>query len=330
MTKISAIDPIFQQHLIDHGVYPEGATDHEGLEVVPANLKEIKTRLLRRRSSLSPSHFPLKSFKAFQNENRQALTETAVMSKAFPIIAGTTDIPSQGNLPFGNLKNLTDGSIRKAQPDMYDGSDPKELNGQIRKKLGSYIVPSTNTSAPCLPNFFTEGKGPNGVADVGRRQVLYDGALGARGIHELRSHLDSQTAYDNNAYTITSTYHHNGSLTLYTTHPTKSNDPQKPIEYRMTRLGQFTMTGSLHDFRTGAKAFRNARDWAKEKREALIAAANQHHGWNLSVEQEPERSGEEPPPGSETGARPRTPDGARTNPPLKISSSSKKRAPVKR
>ena len=35
------------------------------------------------------------------------------MSKAFPVIAGTADIPSQENLLFGNLKHLIDDSIIK-------------------------------------------------------------------------------------------------------------------------------------------------------------------------------------------------------------------------
>ncbi|CAF9924388.1 MAG: hypothetical protein ALECFALPRED_002737 [Alectoria fallacina] len=105
------------------------------------------------------------------------------MSNAFPIIAGTADIPLQENLLLGNLKHLTDGSITKAKPDCYDGSSPADLNKQTREELGPYIVPSTSTAAPCLPNFFTEGKGPNGSTAVCKRQALYDGALGARGIH---------------------------------------------------------------------------------------------------------------------------------------------------
>ena len=84
------------------------------------------------------------------------------MSKAFPIIAGTTDIPSQENLLFVNIKHLTNDSITKAKPDCYDGSRPADLNKHVREELGSYIVPSTNTAISCLPNFFTEGKGPNG------------------------------------------------------------------------------------------------------------------------------------------------------------------------
>ena len=197
------------------------------------------------------------------------------MSKAFPIIAGTSDIPSQENLLFGNLKHLTDGSITKAKPDCYDGSRPADLNKQIREELGPHIVPSTNTAAPCLPNFFTEGKGPNGSTAVCKRQALYDGALGARGVHELRSYVDPETAYDNNAYTITSTYHGGtGALKLYSTHLVPSMSSGIPIEYGMTQLRGWDMTDNPDTFRKGAGALRNARDWAKEKREELMIAAN--------------------------------------------------------
>ena len=65
------------------------------------------------------------------------------MSKVFPIIAGTSDIPLQDNLLFGNLKHLIDSSITKAKLDYYDGSRPADLNKQIREDLGPYIVPST-------------------------------------------------------------------------------------------------------------------------------------------------------------------------------------------
>ena len=197
------------------------------------------------------------------------------MSKAFPIIAGTADIPSQENLLFGNLKYLTNGSITKAKPDFYDGSRPADLHKHIREELGPYIVPSTNTAVPCLPNFFTEGKGPNGNAAVCKLQAMYDGALGARGVHELQSYVDPETSYDDNAYTITSTYHGgSGALKLYTTHRTRSTNPNRDYEFRMTQLRGWDMTDNPDTFRQGAGALRNARDWAKEQREELIAAAN--------------------------------------------------------
>jgi hypothetical protein len=59
---------------------------------------------------------------------------------------------------------------------------------------------------------------------MAKRQACYDSALGARDIHELRSiGIDATTAYDNNAYTITSTYH-DGQLKMYTIHPAQPKD----------------------------------------------------------------------------------------------------------
>lgn len=274
--KSSAYDRAFEQHLIDHGVYPHGYdSDGEDGSVYPDNWEEINDRLAKPRPLLSPTQFPREEFRKFEKTNMQALTEATVMSKAFPIIVGTADIPSQENLPFGNFKDLTDGSITKAQPDFYDGSRAADLDKRIREELGPYVVPSTNTAAPCVPNFFTEGKGPNGNTAVCKNQALYDGALGARGIHELRSYIDPETAYDNNAYTITSTYHGgSGALKLYTTHRTPSTNPNRDYEFRMTQLRGWDMTDNPDTFRQGAGALRNARDWAKEKREELITAAN--------------------------------------------------------
>lgn len=272
--RTSAYDPSFQQHLIDHGVYPDG---YGGLRNVqePHNWEEIHARMRLPRASLSPTRFDREAFIDFKEKNQEALTEDTVMGKAFPVIAGTARIPSQYNLPFGNLKDLTDGSITKAKPDFYDGTGPAELHKQIRAELGPYIVPSTNTAAPCLPNFFTEGKGPDGSSAVCKRQALYDGALGARGIQELRSYVVGEPSYDYNAYTISSTYDGgSGALTIYSTHPVPSKDSQNPIEYHMTQLRGWMMTDTPDTFRQGASALRNARDWAQEKRKELIAAAN--------------------------------------------------------
>ena len=195
------------------------------------------------------------------------------MSEAFAIIASTSDILSPKNLLFNNLKDLTDGSLTEANLDFYDGSPPADLNMQIRKELGPYIVPSTNTAVPCLPNFFAEVKGPDGSPAVCKRQALYDSALGARGMHELRSYVDPETTHDKNAYTITATYL-GELLTIYSTHTTPSNDPKNLLEYHMTRLNAWVLTGNPKAFRQGAIALRNTRDWAKEKRKELIDAVN--------------------------------------------------------
>ena len=272
--KTSAYDPAFAQHLIDHGIHPEGRDDDEGFKE-PANIEAIHDRLARSRSSLSPSRFTRKDFLEFKQKNRNALTEDTVMSQVFPIVAGNVDTYSQENLFFRNLKPLTDDSITKARPDFYDGVHPEQLNKKIRERLSEYIEPSTKKNAPLLPNFFTEGKGPDGSASVGELQAMYDGALGARGFHELRSYIGQEALFDNNAYTITSTYHGgSGALKLYATHPTRSIDPKRDYEFYLTQLRGWDMTDSVDTFRQGARALRNARELAKEKREELIAAAN--------------------------------------------------------
>ncbi|MCJ1410235.1 hypothetical protein MMC19_004320 [Ptychographa xylographoides] len=272
--KSSAYDGGFAQHLADHGIYLEGYGG-DGNASEPDNQEEIIARLNVSRRSLSPSRFTRQKFLDFKQRNRGAANEAAIMNKAFPIIVGDADIPSQHNLIFGNLQALTDGSITTGQPDIYDGSPPGKLDRRIRAKLGPYLEPSTNKSVPCLPNFFVEGKGPMGSVPVAERQACYVGALGARGVHKLRLYIDPDTALDNRAYTIMATYHGgDGMLKIYAMHLSVPTGSKFLVEYRMTQVGGWDMISSADNFRQGARALRNAREWAQEKRNELIAAAN--------------------------------------------------------
>ncbi|MCJ1464225.1 hypothetical protein MMC07_002838 [Pseudocyphellaria aurata] len=273
-TKCSAYDFAFQQHLIDNGVF---SYLYAGINIEqePHNLEDIRARLTPRRASLSPESFTPEAFWEFRRKNLRAETESIAMSIVFPSITGTTNIRSRKNLLFGNLEDLTDGSITKAKPDCYDGSLPANLDSQIRKELGPYILPSTNTTAPCLPNFFIEGTRPDKYFDKCKRQALYNGALGARGIARLRSYVNPDTADDNKAYVFSSIYDPGfGVLSLYTHHCTRSTNPNHDHEYHMTPIGQHFMTNTLDAFREGASALRYARDLAREFREGLIMAAN--------------------------------------------------------
>jgi len=180
---------------------------------------------------------------------------------------------------FGNLKQLTHGNLVDAKPDFYDGARPAQIDLRIREELGSYITPATQGQAPALPNFFTEVKGPDGSGAVAKRQACHDGALGERGIRELMAFGvdDCETVYNNNnnAHTITSTYHSaTGTLQMYTIHHTQPIDPENPPEYHMTQLGGWALTGSHEQFLQGASVFRNARHWAKTQRDELITVAN--------------------------------------------------------
>jgi hypothetical protein len=184
------------------------------------------------RPSLFPSHFSDEAFNAFLQKDRSALSEKKIMGSVFPVVRGDANIPCQEDKLFGNLEAFAD-RITDAKADFYDGAYPAQLDQQVRKDLGHYIVPSTLSHGPVLPNFFAEGKGPDGSAAVARRQAFYDGTLGARAMHPLQSYGKKDLAYDNNAYTITSTYH-DGTLKLYTVYPVPSTDPKRSTDYYMT------------------------------------------------------------------------------------------------
>ena len=273
--KTSPYDPNFEQNLIDNCIYPSHYDfPNDRVPPKPNNWKDINEMLREPRPSLSPSRFSDKAFDTFVRTSSRALNEDAVMGDVFPVIQGTADIPSAKNLVFANLEPLTHGNLVDAKPDFYDGARPAQIDLRIREELGSYITPATQGQAPALPNFFTEAKGPDGSAAVAKRQACFDGALGARGIHKLRSlNTDPTLAYDNNAYTITSTYN-DGTLKIYTIHPTQASDMEDSPEYHMAQLRGWLLTDTPETFRQGVGAFRNARDWARTQRDELIVTAN--------------------------------------------------------
>ena len=266
----------FLQNLIDHGVYPE-EYDYPDDQVPPPpdNWQEINQRLVKPRPSLSPSQFSDRVFKRFKRADAHVSKENTVMDSVILIIEGEVESSRSiaGNIPFNNLDHLTDGTLSTDKPDRFYGARPEQLNRSIRNKLGHYIVPSTQEDLPMAPNFFLEAKGPDGTAAVAKRQAVYDGALGARGMQSLQSYGENEPVYDNNAYTITSIYS-DGQLKLYTTHPTQPAGLHNRPEYFMNQFRSFSMTDTSKTFRQGATAYQNARDWAKEKRDGFIEMAN--------------------------------------------------------
>ncbi|KAI1318481.1 hypothetical protein F5Y16DRAFT_418499 [Xylariaceae sp. FL0255] len=249
-------DRVFQQHLINYGIYPDE----------PVNLDDINQVLAQPRRSSSLSRFSKHDFLRFKQANANALKEAEVMSSVIPIIEGdmkNDEMCMSGHIPFKNLDYLTDGLLVPGNPDRY----------YVWRELYGHIVPSTQYEAPILPNFFLEVKGPDGSSAVAARQACYDGALGARGMQSLHSYVLSDPVFDNKAYTITSIYH-NGQLQIYTVHPLPPARPGIQCEYITTQVNSFALTGNADTFRTGVNAYRNARDWAKRKRDEAIEEAN--------------------------------------------------------
>lgn len=276
-TKITGpYDRAFEQHLIDHSIYPEEYEYPDGTALPqPENLQEIRERLKRSRPSLSSSKFSDADFKQFRRENANARKEKQVTTSVIPVIQGKIRDSRciSGGIPFANLGQMTDGTLVPGNPDVYHGARPEKLDRRVRDELHKLIVPSTQNSLPILPNFCLAAKGPGGSLEVAERQVCYDGALGARSMHAIKAYAKDGEAYDGNAYAITSTYH-GGTLKMYTSHSIQPKNPKDRPEYILTQIDGWSMTSNRETFKDGATAFRNAIDWAKEKRDHAIARAN--------------------------------------------------------
>ncbi|OJD21903.1 hypothetical protein ACJ73_06756 [Blastomyces percursus] len=276
-SSTSAYSRNFQQILIDHGVYADGYEYPDGeIPSQPKNMDEIVERLAQPRSSLAPSRFSEGDFRKFKRADANASKERPVATPVIPTLEGRISNPKcvGGDHLFGNLAPLTDGTLASAKPDHFYGARPEQLNRQISDDLSYHIVPSTQDDLPMRPNLFLEAKGPDGSLAVAMRQACYDGALGARGMQSLQSYQQDEPTYDNNAHTLTSIYH-GGTLKMYATHIHKSDNPDSRPEYIMTQLRSYSLTDTAETFRQGASAYRNARDWAKDKRDGFIGVANE-------------------------------------------------------
>ncbi|KAF2803010.1 uncharacterized protein BDZ99DRAFT_400783 [Mytilinidion resinicola] len=274
--KTGPYDRNFLQHLTENGIYCDGYEYPDGsVPAKPNNWEDLKQVLAQRRPSLSPSRFSDGKFEGFRRANKRAHKEKQVAELVIPIIEGTIDDRCRvGGIPFNNLDHLTDGSLRPGNPDVYYGAPPEQLTRKVLNELGGHILPTKQEDLPIAPNFFLATKGPDGSLAVAGRQACYDGALGARGMHSLQSYGKDEPVFDNNAYTITSTYH-GGTLGMYTSHPAQASKPGARQEYIMHQLKGWSMTGDPEAFRQGATAYRNARDWTKVQRDEAIRQANE-------------------------------------------------------
>ncbi|KAL8892299.1 MAG: hypothetical protein Q9215_000812 [Flavoplaca cf. flavocitrina] len=260
----------------------EGGPDLRDLRA-PQNFDEIVARLERPIPS-SPA-FTAQEFTDYLVVNKSCINEAEVMNNVISgIFAVRKPLPHGLTSQFNNLESLTGCELVEPMPDWHDGISPSSLAVTVRNRLENFIVPSTNPSRLCVPNFLFEVKGPDGSITILLRQAMFAGVLGARGVHELRHWLDPHTLDDNKAYTIAATYEPvQRNLIFYAIHPTRSNNtahqalsstPARYYTYRMTKLKAWMLDSDVDTFNKGMWAFQNARQWAKEQRDLLCAAAN--------------------------------------------------------
>jgi len=242
----------------------------------PDNWTDIQQRLRQPRPSLSPSRFSEADFERFVQADADAVKEKQVTTSVVPIIEGRIEDAKciAGGIPLNNLDHLTDGTIVPGNPDIYYGARPEQLDRRVRDTISKHIIPSTQDDLPICPNFFLAAKGPDGSLAVATRQACYDGALGARGMHTLRTYGQADSVLDSRAFTITSIYH-GGTLKMYTSHRVDTTAPGQRSAYHMHQLRSFAMADTVETFREGATFYRNARNWAEEQRNEAIKNANE-------------------------------------------------------
>jgi hypothetical protein len=268
-SKSSAYDRDFEQKCVDHGIHMPGRIRR------PDNWDDLQNALVSSRLSLSPSRFSDGAFDRFCEAEAEARDEDDVTADSLPTSLGEKrrDHPSARKVPYGNMADMAPDVFKKAEPDLYWGARPEQIDRRVRQDLDHQIVPSTKDTYPVAPNFFLEVKGPDGSAAKKTMQACYAGAIGARGMHALQGYGQAEPTYDNKAYTFSSTYH-DGTLKLYAHHPTQPSRLGESPQYHMTPLRGFLLTDSPQTFRQGVGAFRNARDLAKEQRERFIEQVN--------------------------------------------------------
>ena len=269
-------DPGFEQRMIDNGIYPDGYEYPDGrVSPLPNNWDEIQQILLQRRQSLSPTAFPVEKYREFKRADAQISSENKATKKVIPMISGTIKNEKcvDGDIPFNNLADMMVGKSHKAKPDIYYGVRPETINPVVREALSAYITPSTTDTRPCAPNFFIEAKRPGASFAIALNQACFAGATGARGMHSLRTYGQQIPIYDNNARSLSITYHA-GTLKMYAHHTMQPNGPNTKPKYYMHQLRAFALTDSHDTFLQGVTAFRNGVEWARKECVAAIDLAN--------------------------------------------------------
>ena len=238
----------------------------------PANFDELIAIMKRPASKpVSQEVLNLEYEKVFKSIE-QGTSEDKVKTNVFTKIRGNDDekYPNAMNkLCTGWARLFPDVELPRAKPDYLEGLPSDSGTRLLRQQLKPYVAPLED--GPCLPNFFLELKGPVGTIECAKRQALYDGALGARGmLYARRAGTDNGS--DNIAFTFSGIYA-SENLRLYAHWVTQPQGVNNGYHYHMYTLGQYIITTSVQDFQTAVMAFRNLRDHAAQLRMSIAKVA---------------------------------------------------------
>jgi hypothetical protein len=111
-------------------------------------------------------------------------------------------------------------------------------------------------------------------------------------MHSLRLYGKDEPVYDNNAYTLSGTYHA-GQLKMFSHYTAQPNGFGTQPEYYMHQLRSFAMTDTKITHVQGLAALKNAEDWTKKMRDTVIARANEMAGRATADDEEEEEMEDE-------------------------------------
>lgn len=250
---------------------------------LPVNFKTLQNCLKESRNSLSPTDIFDGEFRSFMKEMLIAQHEVHVLENVLSIILGAHHYSSIKNHLCDNWIPIIDNDVVIPRPGFFDGVQLELEDFWIqegflsREDLYKFIFPSSGDyTCPFLPNFFGEAKGSGDSMTIGRRQVCYHGAYGARGMHRLQNYM-SQEIYDEVARTFSFVYS-KGFLYMYAHHMSQPDGPNTLPHYHMNHLGSWALSNSWQTTVEALTAVRNVRDLACDLREQVLDDAKQRQG----------------------------------------------------
>lgn len=80
-----------------------------------------------------------------------------------------------------------------------------QFKPKMPQEIKEYLRSINDPKALMAPNFFAELKDPRGTNNTALLQAGYNGAVDARGLHQLQKYNNIETISNNAAFTIAST-----------------------------------------------------------------------------------------------------------------------------
>jgi len=237
--------------------------------------EEIRNTLSKARRSLSPSVFDAKvEFAKFAADSGKASNEQAVMHGPIKFLTKGHEVHDGGlDTSFIKLERLNDTPLPPPKPDFWDGADSERLSPAILAALGPQVNPCAKGGEPNCPNFALEAKGPDGTPGVLLNQILYNGAVMARGKLALDSFPGHSPIYHHRAQAFGASWL-DGTLKLFATH-TRAPTEQRPMPtYHTNLLDGVFMLSTPEAMVQGMTLVRNLRDYASVLRNKAIDETN--------------------------------------------------------